>query len=128
MTQNMEMFINIVRKIDHDQAKEHAFGDDKTLKENVAIALINPEDFSELNLKSNMNVKITSQFGSTILRSKEDKDIPKGMIIIPVSIWANQLTGIENDLPVLKNIKVNVEPSNDSVLDFKELLLKIKPN
>ena len=128
MIKNMEMIINIVRKIDHDQAKEHAFGDDKSLKENVAIALINPEDFRELNLQSNTNVKITSQFGSTILRSKEDKDIPKGMILIPVSIWANQLTGIENDLPILKNIKVSAESSSDPVLDFKELLLKIKSN
>jgi formylmethanofuran dehydrogenase subunit D len=124
----MEMIINTVRKIDHDQAKEHAFEDDKSLKENVALAVINPENLKNLNLKSNSNIKITSQFGNVILRVQEDKNVPKGMIYIPVSIWANQLTGIINDQLIYKNLKANVEPSNEPVLDFKELILKIKPN
>ena len=124
----MEMIINTVRKIDHDQAKEHMFGDDKTLKENVAVALINPENLKELNSKSNSNVKISSQFGSVILRVKDDENVPKGMVYIPVSIWANKLTGIENDQLIYKNIKANVEPSTEPVLEFKELILKIKPN
>ena len=122
----MKMIINTVRKIDHDQAKEHAFGDDDTLKDNVALALINPDNFKELNIKA--NVKVSSQFGSVILQCKEDKDVPKGMIYIPVSIWANQLTGIENEQLVYKNIKGNVEPTNESVLDFKELITKIRLN
>jgi formylmethanofuran dehydrogenase subunit D len=124
----MDMIINTVRKIEHDQAKEHAFEDDKSLKENVAIAVINPENLKNLNLQSNSNLKITSQFGNVILRVQEDKDIPKGMIYIPVSIWANQLTGIINDQLIYKNLKASVEPSSEPVLDFKELLLKIKPN
>jgi len=122
----MDMIINTGRKIDHDQAKEHAFGDDNTLKENVAIALINPDNFKELNLKA--NIKVSSQFGSVVLQCKEDKDVPKGMIYIPVSIWANQLTGVENEQLVYKNIRGTVEPTNEPVLEFKELILKIKPN
>lgn len=124
----MKMIINTVRKINHDQAKEHSFGDDKTLKENIALALINPENLKDLDLESNSNIKISSQFGSVILRVQEEKNVPKGMIYIPVSIWANQLTGIVNDQLIYKNIKANVEPCNEPVLDFKELILKIKPN
>jgi len=124
----MEMVINTVRKIDHDQAKEHAFEDDKSLKENVALAVVNPENLKNLNLQNNSNIKITSQFGNVILRVQEDKDVPKGMIYIPVSIWANQLTGIINDQLIYKNLKANVEPSNEPVLDFKDLILIIKPN
>ena len=122
------MIINTVRKIDHDQAKEHAFGDDKTLKENVALALINPENLKELNSKSNSNVNISSQFGSVILRVKDDENVPKGMVYIPVSIWANQLTGIENDQLIYKNLNANVESCTEPVLEFKELILKIKPS
>ena len=122
------MVINTVRKIDHDQAKEHAFEDDKSLKENVALAVVNPENLKNLNLQNNSNIKITSQFGNVILRVQEDKDVPKGMIYIPVSIWANQLTGIINDQLIYKNLKANVEPSNEPVLDFKDLILIIKPN
>ena len=124
----MEMIINTVRKIDHDQAKEHAFGDNKTLKENVALALINPENLKELNSKSNSNVKISSQFGSVILRAKDDENVPKGMVYIPVSIWANKLTGIENDQLIYKNLNANVESCTEPVLEFKELILKIKPS
>ena len=124
----MEMIINTVRKIDHDQAKEHAFGDYNKLKENVALALLNPANLKELKYETNSNIKISSQFGSVVLRVQEDENVPKGIVYIPVSIWANQLTGIDNDQLIFKNIKANVEPCNEPVLDFKELILKIKPN
>ncbi len=124
----MEMIVNTVRILEHDQAKEHMFGDDKSLKENVALALINPENLKGLKLTSNSNIKISSQFGSVILKIIEDENVPIGIINIPVSIWANQLTGVENDQLIYKNLKVKVEPSNDPVLDFEDLILKIKPN
>ena len=121
----MEMIINTVRKIDYDQVKEHTFGDNETLKENLALALINSEDIKNLNLTSNSNVKITSQFGSVVLKIQEDNDIPKGMVCIPISIWANQLTGIINDQLIYKNFNAEVEPSNEPVLGLQDLILQI---
>jgi len=122
----MEMVVNTVRMVDYDQAKEHASGDNETLKDNLAIGLINPEDFKRLNLTPSLNLKVISKFGEVIIKIIQNKDIPNGTIIMPVSIWANQITGFENNELIFKNIKVNVEATRDSVLTFESLLESIK--
>ncbi|MFX1553502.1 MAG: molybdopterin dinucleotide binding domain-containing protein [Promethearchaeota archaeon] len=118
----MEMLLNTVRMIDFDQVREHTFGDNNSLKEKLAIGLINPEDFNKLNLKSSLNLKLKNNFGSVIIKPQQDKNVPLGTVIMPVSIWANQITGIESNELIYKNIIVNVEATSESVLDFKDLL------
>lgn len=122
----MEMLVNTVRMVDYDQAREYASGNNETLKENLAIGLINPEDFKRLNLTPSLNLKVISKFGEVIIKIKQNKNIPDGTIIMPVSIWANQITGFENNELIFKNIKVNVEATRDSVLTFVRLLKSIK--
>ncbi|MFX1314810.1 MAG: molybdopterin dinucleotide binding domain-containing protein [Promethearchaeota archaeon] len=122
----MEMLVNTVRMVDYDQAKERAIGTNDTIKENLAIGIINPEDFKKLNLTPSLNLKLINKFGDVIIKVKQDKDIPLGTIIMPVSIWANQITGIENNELIFKNIKVNVETTRDSVPTFEKLLQSIK--
>ncbi len=120
--ETMEMLLNTVRMIDFDQVREHTFGDNNSLKEKLAIGLINPEDFNKLNLKSSLNLKLKNNFGSVIIKPQQDKNVPLGTVIMPVSIWANQITGIESNELIYKNIIVNVEATSESVLDFKDLL------
>lgn len=122
----MKMLLNTVRMVDYDQAREHTFGDEKSLKENLAIGIINPEDFKKLNLTPSLHLKLSNEFGEVIVNVKENKDISQGIIIMPVSIWANQLTGVIGNEIIYKNIVVNVESTRDSVLSFKELILSIK--
>lgn len=122
----MDMLVNTVRMIDNDQAKEYSEGDNQTLTEKLAIGLINPEDFKNLNLTQGLNLKLISNFGSVIIKALQDKNVPLGTINMPVSIWANQITGIENNELLYKNIKVNVEATRDSVLGLEELIYSIK--
>lgn len=122
----MEMLLNTVRMVDFDQVREHTFGDNNSLKEKLAIGLINPEDFKKLNLKPSINLKLKNDFGNVIIQPQQDKNVPLGTIIMPVSIWANQITGIENNELIFKNIIVNVELTGDSVLDFNDLLNTIR--
>ena len=122
----MEMIVNTVRIVDNDQVREYSFGDNNSLKEKLGIGLINPEDFNNLNLSSSLNLRLTNNFGNVVIKPMEDKDVPIGIIIMPVSIWANQITGIENNEPVYKNIEVNVEVTSDSVLEIIDLLNLIK--
>ena len=112
--------------VDHDQAREYAFGDEKSLRENLAVGILNPEDFKKLNLTSSLNLKISSEYGEVIVQNKQDENIPEGIIIMPVSIWANQLTGIIGNEPIYKNILVKVEPSRDSILTIQDLISFIK--
>ena len=126
----MEMILNTIRLIKYDQGREFSFGDDLSLKENLAIGLLNPKDFKKLNLSSDSNIKIISQFGEVIVKAKPDEleEVPLNIINLPISIWANQLTGIEHNELLLKNIKVNVEATTEQILDFNEILMLIKGN
>lgn len=126
----MEMILNTIRLIKYDQGREFSFGDDLSLKENLAIGLLNPKDFKKLNLASDSNIKIISQFGEVIVKAKPDEleEVPLNIINLPISIWANQLTGIEHNELLLKNIKVNVEATTEQILDFNEILTLIKGN
>ncbi|MEE9376832.1 MAG: molybdopterin dinucleotide binding domain-containing protein [Candidatus Lokiarchaeia archaeon] len=124
----MDMLVNTVRMMDYDQAKEFSEGDNNSLKEKLAIGFLNPEDFKNLNLTPNLNLKLISNFGNVIIKVLQDKNVPLGTINMPVSIWANQITGIENDELIYKNIKVKVEVTKITVLKLRELLNSIKEN
>ncbi len=124
----MELLVNSVRMVDYDQAREYSTGDYSTLRDNLAIGIINPEDFKKLNLTPSLNIKLANQFGNVILKVKQDKNVPEGMILMPVSIWANQITGVENNEIIFKNIKVKVEATRDKALEFKDLIKSIKGN
>jgi len=122
----MEMTVNTVRMVDYDQTKEYSFGDENSLRENLAIGIINPEDFKSLNLTPKLNLKLFNNFGNVIIKPIQDKDVPLRTINMPVSFWANQITGIENKELIYKNLKVIVEVTTDSVRNIKEILNSIK--
>ena len=121
----MEMILNTVRKIDHDQIKEFLFGDDRSLQENLAIGFLNPKDYNSLNLSAISNIKVTSKFGSVILKPIEQDKVPQLTIYVPISIWANQITGIIDDEVIYKNIKVNVEKTENSIKTIDEIIKNI---
>jgi formylmethanofuran dehydrogenase subunit D len=122
----MQMTLNTVRKVDYDQSQEFAIGDEKSLSEKLAVALINPDDFNKLNLTASLHLKLSNKNGEVVVKVQQDKNVPNDSILMPISIWANKLTGIESNELIYKNIIVNVEPTRDPILDFKELISKIK--
>jgi formylmethanofuran dehydrogenase subunit D len=122
----MEMRLNTVRMVDHDQAREHALGDEKSLEQNLAIGILNPSDFKKLNLTRSLHINLSNKNGQVIVAIKEDENIPQGMLLMPVSIWSNQLTNVEKDEIAYKNIAVNVEATRDPITTFKDLLNSIK--
>jgi formylmethanofuran dehydrogenase subunit D len=122
----MKLIVNTIRKVDNDQVREYSFGDFNSLKEKLAIGFINPDDFKKLNLTSKSNLRLINNFGSVVIRPEEDKNVPVGVINIPVSIWVNQITGSVNEEPVYKNISVDVEVTNDLILGINEIMNKIK--
>ena len=121
----MEMKLNTMRIVDNDQVREYSFGDNNSLKEKLGIGFINPEIFKILGLKPNLNLRLINNFGQVVIKPIEDKNVPTGTIVMPVSIWANQITGIENHELIYKNIKISVEVTSDPVLGLKDLLNSI---
>jgi formylmethanofuran dehydrogenase subunit D len=123
---NMKLNLSTSRKLDNDQAREQAFGDNLSLKENLAVAFFNPLDIKELKVKLDTNVRIFNDTGSVIVKCKEDDKLPQGMVLMPVSIWANQITFALNDDLMYKNIIVQIKPTEEKVLDYEELIQKFK--
>jgi formylmethanofuran dehydrogenase subunit D len=123
---NMELILNTVRKVDNDQTKEFAFGDTKSLEENLAIAFLNPTNMKKLNLKNEECLNITNDVGSIVVKALEDEDVPEGSIFLPVSIWANQLTKVEGNELLFKNIKVNVNATDKAITKYEDIISKIR--
>jgi formylmethanofuran dehydrogenase subunit D len=126
VSNNMKLSLSTARKLNNDQGREQAFGDNKSLKENLAIAFFNPLDIKELKIKLDTNVRLSNDTGSVIVKCKVDEKLPQGMVLMPVSIWANQITFVLNDDLRYKNIIVQVESTEDHILDYDDLIQKFK--
>jgi len=121
----MEFVLNSMRKIDNDQVKEHAFGTEQSLEENLAICFVNPKDYEKLNLVSSLHLKISNEENFVIVKVEKDDNIPEGMIVMPVSIWSNRLSVVQNNEILYKNITVNVEATHEPIMKFKEIIEKL---
>ena len=121
----MEFVLNSMRKIDNDQVKEHAFGTEQSLEENLAICFVNPKDYEKLNLVSSLHLKISNEENFVIVKVEKDDNIPEGMIVMPVSIWSNRLSVVQNNEILYKNIAVNVEATREPIMKFKEIIEKL---
>ena len=122
----MEVILNTCRKIDNDQVKEFTFGNDTSLQDKLAVSYLNPLDLKKLGTSTNSNIKISSNKSSIVVKCFEDPKVPEGMILLPVSIWSNQLTELEGEEIQYKNILVDIEPTRDSILSFNDILKRIK--
>jgi formylmethanofuran dehydrogenase subunit D len=122
----MELKLNTVRLFDHDEAREFTFADIEEMEEQLAIAFINPEDFEEMYLVPSLKLHISNENGEVVVKFEQDENVPKGTILMPVSIWSNQLTGVEGGDIQAKHIDIEVEGSRDPPTKLKELIERIK--
>ncbi|MFX0076035.1 MAG: molybdopterin dinucleotide binding domain-containing protein [Candidatus Hermodarchaeota archaeon] len=121
----MKFTLNTVRKIDNDQTKEHAFGSDQSLEEHLAVCFINPKDFDNLNLVPSLHLKIANNEKEIVVKVEKDENVHEGIVIMPVSIWSNQLTEVQSNEILYKNISVDVEATRDPVTNFNEIMEKL---
>ena len=121
----MEFILNSIRRIDNDQVKEHAFGTEQSLEEKLAICFINPKDFEKLNLVSSLHLKISNKEKHIIVKVEKDDDVPDGTVLMPVSIWSNQLSVVQNNEILYKNIVVNMEATREPIMKFKEIIQEL---
>ena len=122
----MKFTLNTVRKVDNDQTKEHAFGTEQSLEENLAICFINPKDFDKLNLVPSLHLKITNDKKEIIVKVEKDDNIHEGTVAMPVSIWSNQLTEVQSSEILYKNINIDVEATRNPVTNFKEIMERLR--
>ena len=114
------------RTIDQGVGKEMGKGS-KEYFDSSAICIIDEADMKKLGIKSRTNVKVTSKYGSVIVKAaKNPYGSNPGLIFIPCGLWANAVTGDETfgmGMPLFKGFTVEVEAApKEVVLTLDELL------
>ena len=111
-----------------DQGKGKEYGKlSEIYRESVAICEIDPKDLSELGIKENQNVKVTTDFGSIVVKAVKSVRGPHPKIVyIPYGPWANIVVNPRTHstgMPTLKGIPAEIEFSpTGKVLDLYPLL------
>jgi len=95
--------------------------------ESVAVCYVDPEDLKRLGIRGGTNVRVSTDYGSVILRAlKSPRGPHAGVIFIPYGVWANAIASTETDsmgMPSLKGISAEIEPAADQdVLGLSEFL------
>jgi len=111
-----------------DQGKGKEMGKlSKEYLESVIICQMDPNDIKSLGVKENTNVKVTTDFGSVVLKAVKSLRAPHPKVVfIPYGPWASLImnpTTHGTGMPSLKGIPAEIEPApNEKVLSLQNLL------
>jgi formylmethanofuran dehydrogenase subunit D len=118
------------RTIDQGRGKEMGKMSDVYMKD-TSQCQIDPKDMKTLGLRRNANVKVTTEFGSVVLRAVKSLRGPHpNMVFISYGPWASMVSDPETHgtgMPSLKGMKGEVEPAPDEkVLTMQELVNQLR--
>jgi len=105
-------------------------GKEKDLyRRSCGIIELDNSDFKRLGCWKNTNVRVTSKYGSVVVKAQETSQGPHpGIGFIPMGPWANQITSpntYSTGMPTFKGVPVEVEVAADQpVLLGVELVQK----
>ena len=99
----------------------------KDYVESVSVCYMDPEDLKRLGVKEKNNVRVSTDYGSVVVKALKSLRAPHPSIIfIPYGPWANVIVNPETHgigMPSFKGIPAEVEPAPDKpVLNLEELL------
>jgi len=122
----LKVYLLTGRTIEQGKAKE--LGKTSNLyKDSVAVCYIDPSDMKTLGIKSNTPVKVSTDFGSVVVRAeKSSRGSHPGVVYIPYGPWANQ--GVDREthgigMPSFKGVPAVLEPvPGEKVKEIEELL------
>ncbi len=95
--------------------------------ESVTICQIDPEDMERLGVRENENIKVTTNYGSVVVKAIPSTKAPHHKIaFIPYGPWANLVMNPQTHgtgMPSLKGISAEIKPARDEkILSLLELL------
>jgi len=122
----LKVFLLTGRTIRQGQGKEYGKLSERYWK-SVTICEIDPEDMKYLGVKENQNVKITTDYGSVVVRAVKSLRAPhRGAVFVPYGPWTSIVVNPKTHgtgMPSFKGIEAIIEPApNEQVLRLQELL------
>jgi formylmethanofuran dehydrogenase subunit D len=101
----------------------------KDYVESVSVCYMDPEDLKRLGVKEKNNVRVSTDYGSVVVKALKSLRAPHPSIIfIPYGPWANVIVNPETHgigMPSFKGIPAEVEPAPDKpILSLEELLME----
>jgi len=115
------------RTLRQGQGKEYGKLSERYWK-SVAICEIDPDDLKKLDIKENNPVKITTDYGSVVVRTIKSLRSPHvGRVFVPYGPWASIIVNPKTHgtgMPSFKGIQATIEPAPtlEKVLTLPELL------
>jgi len=126
---SMKVLLLTGRTLRQGQGKEYGKLSERYWK-SVAICEIDPDDMKKLGIKDNSQVKITTDYGSVVVRAIKSLRAPHvGRIFVPYGPWVSIIVNPKTHgtgMPSLKGIEATIEPaaSAEKVMTLPELLQK----
>lgn len=105
-----EMMLITVRTLKQGESIDRKGSED--YYDSISSCEIDPEDFSELNIKDNDNIQISHNGNSIVVRAKKSKNSPhRGIIFLSLGPLANYIINGEtmDGMPSFKGVKVKVK-------------------
>ncbi|MEM2866222.1 MAG: molybdopterin dinucleotide binding domain-containing protein [Candidatus Hadarchaeales archaeon] len=105
----MEVILNTGRTVDQGVSMERGKTSPEYF-EKVAVVFLHPEDANTLGVKEGEAVRVTTEFGSVVVRCLFG-NTEKGMIFMPMGPWANFLTSPltgGTGMPSLKGLRAKI--------------------
>jgi formylmethanofuran dehydrogenase subunit D len=128
MEKNAGLQVTLItgRTIEQGVGKEQGKGSNEYM-DAVAICYFDPEDLKKLQIEANSNVKISTEYGSVVVKAKSSLRTPhSGIAYMPYGPWANAVVNPETNsigMPSLKGIPAIAQPALEKpVQSLKELL------
>jgi len=124
---SLEVILLTGRTLRQGQGKEYGKLSERYWK-SVAICEIDPEDLKKLGRKENNHVKITTDYGSVVVRAIKSMRAPHaGRVFVPYGPWASVIVNPRTHgtgMPSLKGIQATIQPAAtaEKVLTLPELL------
>lgn len=115
------------RTLRQGQGKEYGKLSERYWK-SVALCEIDPDDLKKLEIKENNPVKVSTNFGSVVVRAVKSLRAPHaGKIFIPYGPWASIIVNPKthgSGMPSFKGIDASIEPAakGEKVMTLQELL------
>ncbi len=122
----LEVALLTGRTIDQGRAKEFGKLSEEYWK-SVTVCEMDPDDLKRIGAKENEIVKVTTDFGSAVLRTAKSLRAPHPRVVfVPYGPLASLLVNPETHgtgMPSLKGIRAEIEPApKEKVLSLQELL------